>query len=90
MTKNDIIVWLKENDETKLKELWDQADKVREETVGDQVHLRGLVEFSNYCVRRCGYCGLTADNKQVARYRMTETLPTADMDGDDLWFPILS
>jgi biotin synthase len=72
MTKNDIIYWLKENDDTKLKELWRQADKVREDSVGDQVHLRGLVEFSNYCVRRCGYCGLTADNRKVARYRMTD------------------
>lgn len=71
MTKQHIIRWLKEDDQEKLKELWDLADNVRMENVGDHVHLRGLIEFSNFCVRRCGYCGLTADNKDVNRYRMT-------------------
>ncbi|NIA28478.1 MAG: [FeFe] hydrogenase H-cluster radical SAM maturase HydE [Actinobacteria bacterium] len=71
MTKQDIIQWLKEEDEDRLKKLWRQADKVRQENVGDEVHLRGLIEFSNYCIRRCGYCGLTADNKDVQRYRMS-------------------
>jgi biotin synthase len=47
------------------------ADKIRRENVGDQVHLRGLVEFSNYCARLCGYCGLRAENRKIERYRMT-------------------
>ena len=72
MTKPEIINWLKETDARKLEILWEMADAVRQETVGEDVHLRGLIEFSNYCVRRCGYCGLTADNKQVTRYRMSE------------------
>jgi len=72
MTKIEIIRWLQETDETKLEQLWHRADEVREHTVGEEVHLRGLIEFSNYCVRRCGYCGLTADNRQVKRYRMSE------------------
>ena len=71
MTKSEIISWLKETDQQKLDLLWQKADAAREQTVGDEVHLRGLIEFSNYCVRRCGYFGLTADNKQVTRYRMT-------------------
>jgi len=72
MTKNEIIYWLKETDEQKLQQLWERADAVREQTVGDEVHLRGLIEFSNYCVRRCAYCGLTAENKHIRRYRMSE------------------
>jgi biotin synthase len=71
MTKNEIVRWLLEDDENKLKELWKMADDIRLENVGDKVHLRGLIEFSNYCVRRCGYCGLTSDNNDVNRYRMT-------------------
>ena len=72
MTKIEIINWLQETNESKLQQLWRMADEVRKKSVGDYVHLRGLIEFSNYCVRRCGYCGLTADNKQVKRYRMDE------------------
>src|SRR5690606_4775664 len=48
-----------------------QADSARRERVGDAVHLRGLIEISNYCGRRCCYCGLRADNRDVERYRMT-------------------
>jgi len=46
------------------------ADRVRREKMGDQVHLRGLIEFSNYCERSCLYCGLRRDNRRLARYRM--------------------
>ena len=40
--------------------------------MGDEVHLRGLIEISNHCVRQCGYCGLRAGNRSLGRYRMTE------------------
>ncbi|MDO8683535.1 MAG: [FeFe] hydrogenase H-cluster radical SAM maturase HydE [Armatimonadota bacterium] len=72
MTRDEILYWLKEEDEQRLKELWRQADTVRHENVGDEVHLRGLIEISNYCVRECGYCGIRVDNKEIGRYRMTE------------------
>ncbi len=39
--------------------------------MGDAVHLRGLIEISNHCVRQCGYCGLRAENANLARYRMS-------------------
>ncbi len=63
--------WLRETDEQRLAELWRTADAVRRAHVGDAVHLRGLVEFSNYCARQCHYCGLRADNQAVQRYRMS-------------------
>jgi biotin synthase len=51
--------------------LWAMADQVRRENVGQEVHLRGLVEISNHCARQCAYCGLFAGNRQLPRYRMT-------------------
>lgn len=71
MDRDEIIRWLKEADAHKLAELWALADSVRRENVGDAVHLRGLVEFSNHCVRRCKYCGINATNAHAGRYRMT-------------------
>lgn len=71
ITHSDILAWLRENDSAKLEELWREADRVRRECVGDEVHLRGLVEFSNHCARLCGYCGLRRDNRELGRYRMT-------------------
>lgn len=67
-----IEYWLRENNEAKLQELWDNADAVRKSNVGDAVHLRGLIEISNYCIRKCAYCGLSVTNTQLERYRMTD------------------
>jgi biotin synthase len=47
------------------------ADRTRKGFVGDSVHIRGIIEFSNYCVRSCMYCGLRRDNYKLTRYRMT-------------------
>ena len=66
-----MLGWLQEEDETRLAELWARADAVRREHVGDAVHLRGLIEISNHCVRHCHYCGLRAPNDRIERYRMT-------------------
>lgn len=71
MERSEIVQWLRETDEHKLVELWKRADAVRAEHVGDAVYLRGLIEFSNCCARRCAYCGLSADNRNVNRYRMS-------------------
>jgi biotin synthase len=64
--------WLRETDAARLDQLYAAADTARGQYVGDAVHLRGLCEISNYCVRQCGYCGLRFENKDVHRYRMTQ------------------
>jgi len=51
--------------------LFQAADRVRRRFVGDEIHLRGIVEFSNICVQNCLYCGLRRDNRNLRRYRMT-------------------
>jgi len=63
--------WLREDNSARLEELYKLADEVRQRHVGDAVHLRGLVEISNYCVRQCGYCGLRFENRRISRYRMS-------------------
>lgn len=72
MTHTEILNWLREDEPARLDQLWQQADCTRRESVGDAVHLRGLIEFSNVCRRQCGYCGLRADNTAIQRYRMTD------------------
>lgn len=53
-----------------FSEVYAKADKARKENVGDIVHIRAILEFSNYCKRKCKYCGLNCTNKNVNRYRM--------------------
>ncbi|MCD8377401.1 MAG: [FeFe] hydrogenase H-cluster radical SAM maturase HydE [Candidatus Gastranaerophilales bacterium] len=57
--------------QTDGEKLFKTADEIRKEYVGDEVHLRGLVEFSNICKSTCKYCGLRAPNKKIERYRLT-------------------
>ena len=54
------------------EDLYRQADSVRHDAIGDEVHLRGLIEFSNFCRNDCMYCGIRRGNRQVQRYRMTD------------------
>lgn len=70
LDKDELIELLRgsENDE----ELFAAADAVRRQYVGDGVHLRGLIEFSNFCRNNCRYCGLRRGNKKLERYRIDE------------------
>jgi biotin synthase len=67
----EILGWLAERDEAALEPLWRRADETRRANVGDEVHLRGLLEISNHCVRACHYCGLRAGHYGLERYRLT-------------------
>ena len=69
---DQVAAWLRETDPARLGRLWARADAVRAERVGDAVHLRGLIEISNHCVRDCLYCGIRAHSEGIVRYRMTE------------------
>lgn len=70
LSKDEIIKIL--IDPSCNSELFAAADFVREKYVGNEVHLRALIEFSNFCKNNCLYCGLRRDNKDVQRYRLTE------------------
>lgn len=70
LNKEELITLLRDNSIN--EELFAAADRVRQKYVGDEVHLRALIEFSNYCKRDCLYCGLRSHNKNVQRYRLTE------------------
>ncbi len=72
MQRNEILNWLRETDSARLDDLWRLADRTRQQFVGGDVHLRGLIELSNHCVRLCGYCGLRAGNAGLQRYRMSD------------------
>jgi biotin synthase len=80
LDKDELLGWLRETNTERLAELWRRADETRRSSVGDAVHLRGLVEISNHCARQCGYCGLRAGNSSLCRYRM---------DADEIFFAAL-
>lgn len=54
------------------EELRRAADCVRREIYGNEVYIRGLIEFTNYCGNDCYYCGIRRSNAGVTRYRLTK------------------
>lgn len=70
LSYGEIVSLIKDNTENDY--LFQTADKVREKYVGNSVHLRGLIEFSNICSQNCRYCGLQKDNGTIERYAMEE------------------
>lgn len=70
VSREEIAVLLDEKEEARLNALFDLADRVRKENVGDEIHVRALIEISNNCRRGCLYCGLRGANAKLARYRM--------------------
>lgn len=59
-------------DEGDVRRLFETADDVRRQGVGNGVLLRGIIEFSNYCRGTCLYCGLNGANVQLGRYRLSD------------------
>ena len=68
MTKDEIMALLKGEDDTGL---FERAKDQRLATFGDEIYLRGIVEFSSYCRCQCNYCGLRGGNSGIHRYRLT-------------------
>lgn len=70
LDKNKIITLLKTTGKD-LETLFTEADKTRSRYMGEEIFLRGIIEFSNYCKKNCHYCGIGNNNKEVHRYRIS-------------------
>lgn len=70
MDRDEILYYLKTSDEN--RELFKKSDEIRRIYCGADVHIRGIIEFSNHCCRDCLYCGLRRENGDLNRYRMDE------------------
>ena len=98
LEKDEILALLKSSEFD--ADILSAADRVRKKYVGDDIHLRGLIEFSNICKNNCCYCGIRRDNRNICRYRLNEGqildlakkakdygLKTVVLQsGEDLWF----
>ncbi len=63
------------------------SDSLRREYYGDEVFIRGLIEFTNICKNNCFYCGLRCENTSLSRYRLSfEDIISACEEGYALGF----
>lgn len=68
LSRGELIELLSDDDCNEA--LFAAADDIRRRYVGDGIHLRALIEFSNICRNNCCYCGLRRDNRNIKRYRI--------------------
>lgn len=60
------------NDEDVNNLLAEKARETAQKIYGNQIYIRGLIEFSNYCKNDCYYCGIRKSNLNADRYRLTK------------------
>lgn len=71
LSREEIISLLELDDPEDIKFLGTLARDVKNEHVGNITYLRGLIEFSNSCIKDCLYCGIRRSNKQARRFLMS-------------------
>lgn len=72
LIKKDIITLLSIEKEEELNKLFEKAYSIKEKYIGRISHYRGLIEFSNYCIKDCNYCGIRKSNGLVDRFYMNK------------------
>ena len=77
--------------EEEEKQLYTLSQRVKEQTIGSGVSLRGLIEISNICTKDCLYCGIRKSNDKTARYTLddNEILAAADFAHEHLFGSIV-
>lgn len=51
--------------------LFKKSREITDSFIGNKVHLRGLIEYSNVCIKDCLYCGIRKSNKNTDRYTLS-------------------
>ncbi len=75
MSKEELQFLLGTTDEVDLRKIYDAAYAVKKEYIDTVSYYRGLIEFSNKCIKDCLYCGIRKSNVHTERF---------DMDKEDV------
>jgi len=66
------VIQLLQSDVVGRNKIYTKAAEIKTQYVGNKVFYRGLVEFSNKCVKDCYYCGIRASNTNTIRYDISD------------------
>lgn len=72
LSKEEFVALLNENSEELRTLLAREAFAVKQQHFSNQIYIRGLIEFSNYCKNDCYYCGIRCGNRTLSRYRLSK------------------
>ena len=68
LSRDDLIALLGITDPDERQKLHRAAYEVKAKYVGRVAYYRGLIEFSNRCIKNCLYCGIRRGNDKVERF----------------------
>ncbi len=71
LSKEELVLLLQAKNEDRAY-LFEQSKRIKEQYVGKKVYFRGLIEYSNVCIKNCFYCGIRRDNKKLERYTIKD------------------
>ena len=72
LTHREASVLLACNIEEKNKEIYELANKIKNDFYGNRIVLFAPLYLSNYCVNGCVYCPYHHQNKHIPRKKMTQ------------------
>ncbi len=71
LTREEWVQLIEKRTPEDEKAAFERAGKVRDREYGNEIYMRGLIEFSNYCKNDCYYCGIRKSNAVAERYRLS-------------------
>jgi len=71
ITEEELLYMMKITDEDSLQQIYKRAYEVKSKFVDRIAYYRGLIEFSNRCIKNCNYCGIRRDNDKTERFDMS-------------------
>ena len=72
LTKEEWITLIDHRTPELAEYLFAQAREVQKLYYGNNIYIRGLIEFTNICKNDCFYCGIRKSNQNACRYRLTK------------------
>ena len=72
LSHREASVLLACEDEGKIKEMYDLAEKIKKDFYGNRIVMFAPLYLSNYCVNGCVYCPYHLKNKCIPRKKLTQ------------------
>ena len=72
ITKEQLKIILELTEKSDIEYLMKEASQTAKSSFGNNIYIRGLIEFTNYCRNDCYYCGIRNSNSNAKRYRLTD------------------
>lgn len=73
LTKDEFLILLENHADNSIANyLFKKAQALSREIFGNNIYIRGLIEFTNYCCNDCYYCGIRKSNQKASRYLLSQ------------------